>query len=267
MISRHKRWHVWNQDNIKRVRDDEAKHAAEVEDKERKEKHHLNEQSLEILRREANIDDEIAPSSSSSSLDARMAAATQRTDASTEERFSLFEDPNLASSGKRVWGYNDQSGFDKEEDIKKKKIMIANGMQPWSFDDVTTGLKPWYSSGSASTENFPTEADRMNIRGKEIIGEEAEMARQRDHLRKGLRDPMAHIMKNSHGQVVSEVISNRLNTKVCNAFSRGEICKYGDSCRYLHGVDNEIYPTIQRISQKEELVALDSSSELSSSSS
>ena len=264
VISRHKRWHVWNQDNIKRVRDDEAKHAAEVEEKERKERQHMNEQSLTILKRQTGVDGDVASSSSSSCIDDGMASVMSKRGSSTGERFSLFEDPSFASSGNRTMGNKNHTEYDKEEEVRKKKMMIANGMQLWSFDDVTSGLKPWYNTGSTSTESFPTESVRMNIAGKEMLGEEAKLARRRDHFRKDFVDPMAHIIKSSHDQEV--VVSNRSNTKICNAYRRGETCKYGDSCRYLHGVDNEIYPKMHHVFDKKELVMSDSSSELSSSS-
>ena len=262
VISRHKRWHVWNQDNIKRVRDDEAKHAAEVEEKAKKEKELLNEQSVAILKRQAGINDDNAPSS-----DSLEATTSDTADSSKEERFTLFEDPSHTSSRKRAISRKGNIEHEKEEEIRKKKAMISNGMQPWSFDDVTRGLKPWYNTGSASTSSFPTEALRVNLGGKEIIGEEAEMARQRDCLRKDLVDPMAGVLKSSHDQIMGEVYSDELKTKICSAFLRGDVCKYGDSCRYIHGVDNEVYPTMQR--ERERLMkstsGTDSSSESSSS--
>ena len=125
--------------------------------------------------------------------------------------------------------------------MKKQRILKQNGVAPLGFDDVTKGLQPWYTvqRARASTDNTKLSSNgvdtegRVFVRGRELAGEDALLARRRDEVRKYLFDPMAEILKNEQGQTASEAL--RVKKGVCESFKKRGTCRRGDQCPYFHG--------------------------------
>lgn len=172
VILRHKTWNVWNVEARNKVLKDERKHREEEEAKEKRSKELMNEQTLTILKLEA-----VATADTSDT-----GANAEPVEVQVATRFSLFDDPScpvLTVSGRQALG---NSEYIKEAEDKKTKELRANNMAPWGFSEVTSGLQPWYAGGG---DEKRMAGGRVQVRGREVAGPEADMARLRDDCRKG----------------------------------------------------------------------------------
>ena len=116
-------WHVWNQDNVKRVRDDEQKQQEEEESKRLREKELLNEQILDALKR----DNDSVKSGNGPVSEGK----------APPEKFSLFDDPScpvLSHEGRKAIG---NAEYRTEAEEKKQREAKRNGVAPWGLADVT----------------------------------------------------------------------------------------------------------------------------------
>lgn len=174
VISRHKSYHVWNQDNVEKVMRDERVHRERLEAEAQRERDGLHEKTREILL----ADNKTSPSSP-------IDAMTQGRPPSygEHELFTLFGDVEVAAADEMA-----RKVKRKEEEAKHQLLLKQNGAAPWAFADGSseqTRRKTWY-------ETLPgAAAVGIAVMGRVVTGQEAASARARDSSRKRKLDPMA----------------------------------------------------------------------------
>jgi hypothetical protein len=158
IILRHKTWHVWNRENIEKVKKDERLHREEMERKRENERKLHSEQILEIFQQNNETETE----------------GTQQTTR------------GLLSIDRSV----ENEEYKKEKEEKELLAKRREGSAPWALGEGSSELKkmkPWYLTKDKEKEQKKV----IRIGGKILSGEQAEAAADRDHARKRSEDPMS----------------------------------------------------------------------------
>ncbi|CAM9510148.1 unnamed protein product, partial [Heterosigma akashiwo] len=231
IILRHKSWHVWNQDNIEKVKKDERL-AAEEEEK-NKEKQRLVDQEIRLdelkyrATHDRRHDDKAAASTKARGKKKKgNHKDDKRRGPEDELAGGLGAGWEGASGGhvnffaaeereaRKVLGVN----ADHEADEKERELQALRrkNMAPWALGDGSAeakgeGLKPWYHYSTASADAGHVGSGgkisggalaepatrRMRVRGRDLVGGAAEAAWGRDERRKVSEDPMSALVSSN----------------------------------------------------------------------
>ena len=159
---RHKKWNVWNRENIEKVKRDERLHREEIEANAKKSRDINSEQLLETLK--GNIDHEVG----------------------VEEE--------LGSSAVVAYQVDRQAENEEYRREREEKELLQKRMEgsaPFALGDGSAEMKkikPWYM------EKNDGSGTKVTIGGKQLRGEAAQAALDRDMARKYAEDPMAEFM-------------------------------------------------------------------------
>ena len=145
VISRHKSWHVWNQDNREKVLRDERLHREEVQAKEQEEKRRQQEHNLQQLKTST---DHNASSSHNVLVD----------EDKPVEAFRLFADLEAKSHPEGNPEYLQEKK--KKEQLKRKR----EGIQDWALGEgslESSHSKPWFHDKHDSKKALSKEEERI----------------------------------------------------------------------------------------------------------
>ena len=190
VISKHKSYHVWNQDNVEKVMRDERLHKEKLEAEAQREKESIEEKNREILLSSSLS---IASGLCVSSLESRNiepSQSQQQSDlflSSNKELFNIFGD--LESNGAEELARKTKK---KEQEMKDALILRQNGAAPWALGDGSrekSKISAWYDDPLVRGNNIA-------VMGKIVSGKEADSAMSRDSTRKRKLDPMEKYMYN-----------------------------------------------------------------------
>lgn len=176
MISKHKSYHVWNQDNVEKVMRDERLHKEKLEAAAQREKDSLQEKNREALL--TSRDPSVAP------------AGAER------EIFNLFG--NLESAAAEETARKLKR---REQEAKDALLLRQNGATPWALGDGSrekSGQRAWYEATQPLSSD-PSSSAGITVMGKRVTGSEEQGARSRDTARKNRLDPMAPLMHGGAG--------------------------------------------------------------------
>jgi hypothetical protein len=159
IILRHKTWHVWNRENIEKVKKDERLHREEMEAKREKERKLHSEQILESFQQQQSNEEE------------GIGESQQRN--------------QLLSLDRSV----ENEEYKKEKEEKELLAKRREGSAPWALGEGSSEfkkVKPWY----LTQEKEKVEKKIVRIGGRVLSGEDAQAAMDRDQVRKRSEDPM-----------------------------------------------------------------------------
>ncbi|OBZ82488.1 Leukocyte receptor cluster member 1 [Choanephora cucurbitarum] len=161
-ILHHKSWHVYNKDNVERVRQDEAK--AEEEAKKKQEKVILaeSEARLDLLRKRAN---------------AHLPAEQQQT---VIQHVNLFQDLQENST-------NDEHEAEKKAQQDKQDRQLTMYLDKGASKED----QPWYTRSKQSDEKY---RDQYKFKSKQDKKEDQKYKRKRESIRL-IEDPLEYISK------------------------------------------------------------------------
>eukprot|EP01029_Cantina_marsupialis_P023693 TRINITY_DN5969_c0_g1_i1.p1 TRINITY_DN5969_c0_g1~~TRINITY_DN5969_c0_g1_i1.p1 ORF type:complete len:352 (-),score=100.02 TRINITY_DN5969_c0_g1_i1:66-1121(-) len=198
IILPHKKWNVWNRDNVEKVLKDERLDREAKEKDAKKQRLIENERRLQRLKEQAGIVQE-KEEKSLNDLSSEYAAETvplvQETVKRTEplKHVHLFEEEEREHAEKALKGSNEQYMKDKERrERQKKKQMGVAELQMGEFSGEGKGsanIRPWY-------EYTPGDAPLKNNRGYYITNDrEQHFFMKKEARRKHSDDPMTMIQK------------------------------------------------------------------------
>ena len=178
MILQKKSWHVWNRENVEKVKRDERLDREKREREEGRARENLQEFQLTSLKAQVEQDD-----SNSTILSNNLAMPSK-----------VLSDV-LGTLGVRASeGNADYKREKEEEELLKKR---REGLAPWSLGEGSVEksvVKPWYYYLS-------DEVPVVSVLGKNVVGEEAALAKEREERRKSSMDPMAGVIKGAFSSV------------------------------------------------------------------
>jgi len=189
-----KSWHVWNRENVEKVKRDERLDREKKEKEETRARQLLQEQQLSILQKQATQPLDVSENEGETSLVLHQ----------DPPHFRLFEDLEKKLVSSVVNSGNDEYRKEKEEEelLKKRR----EGCAPWALGEGAaekSKVKPWYHY--APSDKLPG----VNLLGKQLLGEEAQLAIERESLRKHKADPMAQLLKDVIEEKSATPIENK----------------------------------------------------------
>lgn len=165
IILRHKKWHVWNRENIEKVKKDERLHREELEANARKSRDINAEHIMETLK-QASAPSEII----------------QKTSGAEIVEFKINRQAE-----------NEEYRREREEkELLQKRI---EGSAPFALGEGSAEMKkikPWYMEKETAGKSG---VETAVIGGKRLQGEAAVAALDRDMARKCAEDPMASFIQ------------------------------------------------------------------------
>lgn len=156
VILRHKKWNVWNRENIEKVKKDERLHQEALKEQNEKERK-LNSEYL-------------------------------------REQFLIKNDDNEITTSLMTRNQNidDNDEYKKEKEEKELLQKRRDGNAPWALGDGSLEYKkisPWYMEKSHNLNQIKRRND-----GKILTSDEIQAALDRDKKRKRTEDPMSNYL-------------------------------------------------------------------------
>jgi hypothetical protein len=164
IILRHKKWHVWNRENIEKVKKDERLHREELEANSKKSRDMNAEHLMETLR-QASDSSEIPHKTHSTEIVEYKVNRQAENEEYRRER--------------------------EEKELLQKRI---EGSAPFALGEGSSEMKkikPWYMENESAKKSG---VETAVIGGKRLQGEAAVAALDRDMARKHAEDPMVAFM-------------------------------------------------------------------------
>jgi hypothetical protein len=186
VISRHKSWHVWNQDNVEKVLRDERIHNEKLKAKQDKELDTQRELNLELLKYQARVQQSDSDAENRDEEHSR-SKHSNNINSNNTDRFVLFDNEELHQKEIKL----------KEKKIEEESKLLLlqrqNGVAPWAFGEGSAAKNhatPWY-------ETIKPTSSRITCKGKILENDEALEALKRDNDRKRSLDPMSEFIINT----------------------------------------------------------------------
>ncbi|KAK8818006.1 hypothetical protein WA556_005827, partial [Blastocystis sp. ATCC 50177/Nand II] len=184
-ILQHKKWHVWNQDNVERYMKDESEFMEKVENEEKQERMALMEKRIQQMKEQNGLP--------------------------TEDAASSHYKPDFnADSGKEgVVTFSPNKEYEEEKfQNQLKEIQQCNKAPIWKLKPTELPHVPWYAQANA------VERGRD---GKPLDEGELERRKKRDDAMKILEDPLSLIRKSEqelaqHSSYTSEMLHTTIAT-------------------------------------------------------
>ncbi len=179
VISKHKSYHVWNQDNVEKVLRDERIHKEKQEAEAKREKDSLMEKNREVLL--------------ASKPPANDTPSENEEKGAPRELFNIFGDLQEAKAEEA-----ERKVKKMEEERKQLLLLRQNGAAPWALGDGSrekAQQKAWYEApGDKALQEKP-----IVVMERVVSGNEAISARDRDTKWKRKLDPMErYVYDNSY---------------------------------------------------------------------
>ena len=197
-ILRHKSWHVWNDDNVEKVKRDERKAADE--------KAALATRAV-AAEAEARLD----------KLRSRASGGPVATDADEDDDGLERSTPSIAPPGR---GSGGNPEYEAERTAAEAKARRTSGIVDYTFKDVTKA-RPWYDlprdpSAVSATDSF----------GKPCSGEVAVARVHRSHAFKDASDPLAAMRRQLEATHRAE---DRKHASHSSSSSSGRVYSHGEA--------------------------------------
>lgn len=173
IILRHKKWNVWNRENIEKVKRDERLHREEMERKKENERKIHSELILDQFHDEGGVTTQ-GQGQEGGGGDGH---------GDDDHRYEDREMKRLKISSQKI----ENEEYKREKEEKELLEKRREGSAPWALGEGSSEFKkmtPWYLEKKSDKH-------AMRIGGRVLSGDQAQAALDRDLARKYSEDPMS----------------------------------------------------------------------------